>query len=394
MIIACILLLVKITNYKLAIKNIRYRAKRLKLKSIELIDIVCLFCVIGAILIFLFELFQNPYGRWDAWAMWNLKAKWLVKGNDWINVFSNEISHPDYPILVPLAISRIWTHKGFFSLFDPVMVAFIFFTSIILVEYGAISILKTSYQGKLAVILLTATPFFVIDSAGLCADIPLAFYFITFCILYTLAQEFRSRKLLVISGISLGLSTWTKNEGLLFSLGALSIHFVFSLYRLGFYIWLRDFYRICIGFVPLFFAMMLLKYLYAPPNDLLSSFNLQIILENITDINRYVVIFNNFTRELVYIGDWIIQVPIVLIFFAITMGHNKKQNFISLSLLSILIIMVAGYFMIYLLTPRNLQWHMGTSMNRLIIQLWPTFIFVYFYYLEIPYERSVSHTQS
>ena len=45
MIIACILLLVKITNYKLVIKNIRYRAKRLKLKSIELIDIVCLFCV-------------------------------------------------------------------------------------------------------------------------------------------------------------------------------------------------------------------------------------------------------------------------------------------------------------------------------------------------------------
>jgi 4-amino-4-deoxy-L-arabinose transferase-like glycosyltransferase len=293
---------------------------------------------------------------------------------------------------VPLAISRIWTYKGFFSLFDPVMVAFIFFTSIILVEYGAISILKTSYQGKLAVILLTATPFFVIDSAGLCADIPLAFYFITFCILYTLAQEFRSRKLLVISGISLGLSTWTKNEGFLFSLVALSIHFFFSFYRLGFYIWLRDFYRICIGFVPLSFTMMLLKYLYAPPNDLLSSFNQQIILEKITDINRYAVIFNNFKRELVYIGDWIIQVPIVLIFFAITMGYNKKKNFISLLLLSILIIMIAGCFVIYLLTPHNLQWHISNSMNRLIIQLWPIFIFVYFYYVKVPDERSISHT--
>ena len=389
MLVISALLLLKYTNFKFIIKNIKFKTEAFKLKSIGLIDIVCWLCLIGALLIFLFELFQNPYGRWDASAMWNLKAKLLVKGNGWINVFSNEISHPDYPILVPLAVSRIWTYKGFYSLIDPAMVAFVFFSSIIFVVYGAISIIKSSYHGKLAVILLVSTPFFVIDSAGLCADIPLAFYSIVFCILYTLAQEFESKKLLIISGISLGLSTWTKNEGLLFSLIALSIHFFGSIYRLGFSNWLKEFYRICLGFVPLLFTMLWLKYLYAPPNDILASLNQHTILENIFDINRYAIILENFTRELVYVGDWIIQIPIVLIFFVIYTGPNKKRNYVSLILLSILITMLMAYFMTYLLTPHDLTWHIANSMNRLIIQLWPLFIFVYFYYIDIPYKRAV-----
>ena len=46
--------------------------------------------------------YNNPYGGWDAWAIWNLKARFLFFGIDdgaWAQMFAPEVvwNHPDYP---------------------------------------------------------------------------------------------------------------------------------------------------------------------------------------------------------------------------------------------------------------------------------------------------------
>ena len=54
---------------------------------------------------------KEPHGRWDAWLIWNMHARFLFRGGDhWRDAFASGLdwSHWDYPLLLPLAIARSW----------------------------------------------------------------------------------------------------------------------------------------------------------------------------------------------------------------------------------------------------------------------------------------------
>jgi len=55
----------------------------------------------------------HPHGEgWDAFAIWNLHARFLFRGGaHWRDGFSSLIpwSHPDYPLLLPSAVAHFWT---------------------------------------------------------------------------------------------------------------------------------------------------------------------------------------------------------------------------------------------------------------------------------------------
>ena len=71
----------------------------------------------------------NPYGDWDAWAIWNLRARFLYSGgNAWTDGFSNIIgwSHPDYPVLIPSLVARGWLYTRYEAQFVPALIAFMF----------------------------------------------------------------------------------------------------------------------------------------------------------------------------------------------------------------------------------------------------------------------------
>jgi len=46
--------------------------------------------------------------------------------------------------------------------------------------------------------------------------------------------------------------------------------------------------------------------------------------------------------------------------------------------------MLAGYFFVYLATPHDVVWHVKSSMDRLLTQLWPSFLLTVFLYLDDP----------
>ena len=46
------------------------------------------------------------YGQWDAWAMWNLAAKYLSAPSQWQDMFLNtKFNHPDYPLFLPSSVA-------------------------------------------------------------------------------------------------------------------------------------------------------------------------------------------------------------------------------------------------------------------------------------------------
>jgi hypothetical protein len=54
------------------------------------------------------------HGSWDAWAIWNLRARFLLRAPDWTQAFTPDLgwSHPDYLLLVPLTVMRLWAWLG------------------------------------------------------------------------------------------------------------------------------------------------------------------------------------------------------------------------------------------------------------------------------------------
>jgi len=51
----------------------------------------------------------TPHGAWDAWAIWNLRARFLAgPGDAWRAAFDDALawSHTDYPLLLPATVAR------------------------------------------------------------------------------------------------------------------------------------------------------------------------------------------------------------------------------------------------------------------------------------------------
>jgi hypothetical protein len=64
---------------------------------------------------FIVKSLNLPHGSWDAWAIWNMRARFLYRGGvHWAQAFSEKYlwSHPDYPVLVPGNVARIWDYRG------------------------------------------------------------------------------------------------------------------------------------------------------------------------------------------------------------------------------------------------------------------------------------------
>jgi hypothetical protein len=49
--------------------------------------------------------------------------------------------------------------------------------------------------------------------------------------------------------------------------------------------------------------------------------------------------------------------------------------------------MLLGFGVIYVITPKDLAWHLDTSLWRLLLQLWPSALFVYCLIVNAPGPR-------
>ena len=83
-----------------------------------------------AVNVLLGKMLINPEGEWDAWAMWNLHARFLFQpGQVWQAMFDpalEALTHPDYPLLTPAMIALSWRALGRISTLAPIVTALIF----------------------------------------------------------------------------------------------------------------------------------------------------------------------------------------------------------------------------------------------------------------------------
>lgn len=325
--------------------------------------------------------FARPHGGWDAVAIWNMKARYLFRGGGyWSNVFSPLLPHADYPLLIPLSVARMWKYAGRETQAAPALLSMFFTFATVLTAYAAIADRRGRSQGCLAALVLLSTRF-VRDGASQYADVPLGFYFLAAAVLlHHGSRSCGKRAAFAAAGTAAALSAWTKNEGWLFLLSATIAASIIPalagrLQEAG-----GRALRIAAGAVPALLAAVYLKAIVSPPGYLFESGGFRGMAERLLDFSRYWGIAKAFLWE-----STRLPIPALLAYGLCLGGRLDAEDRDGVvSLVVLLALTIFGYTLVYAITPLDLAWQLRTSANRLLVQVWPAFVFAAFLIIRPP----------
>jgi hypothetical protein len=340
-----------------------------------------------------------PHGDgWDAFTIWNLHARFLFLGGaQWREGFTplSGGSHPDYPLLTPAAIAHFWTFLGHDNPIVPAMIGIAFTFATAGVLFASLSILRGRMTAMMAGVALLSTPFFIEQGSAQYADVPLSFFYLATVVLLCLRDGDKDLAsapgragTLVLAGFAAGFAAWTKNEGLLFLCSV-------AVARLA--LWIRpvkdaDGFPHKTGFkfkgavapllaalLPGLFLVAYYKHMIAVPGDLFSD--PATAFSKLLSPARYWTIFAAFVKNFFRFGHWLlIPGTLLLAGLYIVLGRNlrfTRQPGFHTAVMALFLTWI-GYFAVYLITPYDIYWHLRFSLGRLLLQLWPSAVFLFF----------------
>jgi hypothetical protein len=325
-----------------------------------------------------------PVGEWDAWALWNLRAKFLAgPGGAWRYALSPLLNntHPDYPLLLPAFVARVWKAGGAMDTIAPAVTALVFFAALLALLVSAVALLRGTASALLAGLVILSTTSLLVWAPSQYADTPLAFYYLAAIVLIFLEATSTGggQRALFWAGLCTGLAAWTKNEGIAFLVCILVVFVVFtvwqrrtatSMIRAG---WLLA------GAAPGVFLTLWLKFFLAPAVDPLVTQGAS-GMARLHDVGRYVEIAKGFFSNLLHLGSGVAHPLILLAVLGVLLRWQVEPRYQLPSLIATtaLILVFLSYCGVLLITPYALAWQVQSSFDRLILQLWPSFLLVFF----------------
>lgn len=332
---------------------------------------------------------------WDAFAIWNLHARFLFRGGPhWRDGFSSLIpwSHPDYPLLLPAAVAHFWSYLGHDAPAVPAIIGLVFTFSTVGLLFSTLSILRGRMQAMLGGIALLATPSFIELGTWQYADVPLSFFFLATVALLCLHDDHvgdgfsqGSPGLLALAGLAASFAAWTKNEGVLFLCAIVLVRYLLIRRDSRRRVpderapSVREIAPLLGSILPIFVLIVYFKHFVAPPGDLFSD--PKTMLHKLLDPVRYWAIVQWYAKEFLRFGHWLlVPATLLMLGYYFTVGQETRTSS-SLALRSCVLALaltVAGYFAVYLVTPYDIYWHLRFSLSRLFLQLWPSSIFLFF----------------
>jgi hypothetical protein len=369
--------------------------KNLLSRIVSLVFYVVLAC---AVLSFLLISLKNPHGDYDATSTWNLRARLLARGTvHWRDAFVDSQHHSranlDYPLLLPATVARAWKYAGNEPVSVPIVVAFLFTFSSVGLIYSSLSFLRNKRIGYLGGIVLLGVYSFVDLGAWQYADVVVGWFMLSTIVIlgiYDALPKNQTRGLLALMGAAAGFCAWSKNEGQLFLLLVLTVRLLSLILRKDWKLVARQATAIVYGLLPVLAVLAYFKLAVAPANSWVSpdtnpaGHPIQYFLEpgsvaqKLTNVSRYWVIAKAMLTEILNLGGRTLGItPLLLLYFIF--AKVKRNSLVTAKTgISVLALMLAGYFSVYLVTPLELTYHLRSSLSRLLLQLWPSAVFVFF----------------
>lgn len=175
----------------------------------------------GVLYVVVFMAYRHPYGEWDAWALYNMKMKFLIgSGEYWQDIFTrlHWYTQPDYPLLLPFINVHQFALSQTAQPLVPLLTGVVFSMLIVWLLFGALRQVAPAYVAFFASFLLLVNPFYVFQGTSQYADTVLAFYLLASVVCLNLTVMHRCRGMATVSGLVMGLMSFTKNEGLVMSI--------------------------------------------------------------------------------------------------------------------------------------------------------------------------------
>lgn len=308
---------------------------------------------------------SGRWGRWDARAIWTMHASFLYHQEHWRNLFDPAIAwtHADYPLMLSSLVAMFWRALGFQEALVPCIIAYCVLLFTNAAVYTALS--KTNRMAALLALgALALTPLYAKIAAYQGADSLVGLFILVTLILSVLSDDSSNGRLVFLTGWFCGFAGWTKNEGVVFTM-------VFSLILLWRYrkSGVNLVYYI-LGLLLPVIVILIFKLCFAPHNDIVSGQGAQTV-QRLLDLSRHCITLRFFFENAVS-NYWVLLMLAGLILLR---GYTRLYSYQLLALVG----MVVAYYLTFILTPRDLAWHLETASLRLFIQLLPGFIFVLIY---------------
>lgn len=314
----------------------------------------------------------NPQGDWDAWAIWNLRARFLASNGvlaqrAWSPVLGAN-THAEYPLLLSSFVARSWAYGNSFTAAVPAGTSYVFFLALIALVAGGVAALRGPALGLLAALTLASTPALLHQVPNQYADIPLASY-MAGAIVFALMDR------PVLAGIFAGCAQWTKDEGLLFLVVFLAVTAVWKH---------RAALAILAGAVPAVVLEIVFKTWLARGNTSLLATSIPAAVKHLADAGRYGATIAAFGREFANLGaGWYHPaLPPVALAIALRFDRERRREAAYCGALAALLLL--GYFGVYIITNNDLTWQLQTSLNRVLVQVWPALVLAAFVSLRRP----------
>lgn len=330
----------------------------------------------------------NPLGEWDAWSIWNLRAKFLAgPGDAWrgaLSTLPEEAGHPDYPLLLSGFVGMVWKAAGDTGPWVPQVTGFLFLALVLALLASALAALRSLTSALVAGLVLLSSTSFLFLATMQYADLPLGFYYLASLTLLPLAES--APACLALSGAFASFAAWTKNEGAAFAIFLTLALLAVEWRAAGFRAALDRVKRFLAGAAPVLLLVVCFKLFLAPASEPLFKQSAAQLAHKLADPARYAQIGKALVVEAVHLGQpWshpllLLAILALALRFRIAPAGARALRVSALALA----LAFAAYCSVYLVTPSDLAWHLQTSLARLYGQLWPSFLLLAFLTLDVP----------
>ena len=327
------------------------------------------------------EYVTAPHGQWDAWAAWNHKARFLFRGGDeWTAVLAIDWANPGHPLLVPTAVARLWAYAGAELTIVPAMLGLLCGAAIVAVVMGALDVRHT--RAWIAGSVLLAPVTFIQQVASQQADVPFAFFMVSTLIMlrpdgitsWPEAHDGRGR--LLLAGTLASLAAWTKNEGVLLVVAA-ALFAAWIAIRGG---RPRRMAWFVVGAAPVLLTLVWFKLAVAPvpPPYLSEAQTFATLAELLFGPERHAIVDALMWQRVSAWGGPLAAGVLPLGLVAVALVAVTRAGRSARAVLAAVGFMLVSYYVVYLLTPLDVEFLVSTTFDRLIVQIWPSLVLAAF----------------
>lgn len=300
---------------------------------------------------------SHRWGGFDGWAQWNMHARFLVGECDWRALLETRFAHPDYPLMLPALIAAGWRALGAIDALVPMLLSALVAAVLLVGLHAAVRSAAGKALASAAVLLCCIDPAFARCAAAQYADTLLAFWLLL-AMAFLLAAQAASRIDPLLAGFFAACAAWTKNEGIACFVAVGVAGLIALRGQRG------GLQRFVLGALPPLAVLLWFKLRFAPPSDLAGPDG--IAWANVLDPGRHALVLATSAGYLLREAGMFLPVLAALL----AMGWGKRARAATIAVL----LMLAAYFLTYLITPYEPVWHITHSADRLAHQVLPVML--------------------